>query len=310
LLSTSVKGDVRTGTHVYTLFAVREQKVEIIYLYIAVFIGFLALIIVILIYRNWKRSKEDIETVKVLYRQINHQNGVLEKALAELKESSHEKDRILRTVAHDLRNPIGGIASLTALMVDDDYTEDQKELINLVRETSVNSLELINEILEATNLSVIELNLAPAEISGLVSNSVELLRFKASEKGQQITLQTPSLPLELLISREKIWRVISNLISNAIKFSPQGGLINVNVKKIDNQVVVSVKDNGIGIPDDMKDQVFNMFTAAQRPGTSGEKSFGLGLSICRQIMEMHNGKIWFESQVNEGTTFYISLPII
>jgi two-component system sensor histidine kinase VicK len=95
-----------------------------------------------------------MQTVNILNQQINEQNLCLENALNDLNNSSQEKDRILRTVAHDLRNPIGGIASLNGtMMADDEYTEDQKELINLVKETSVNSLELINEILEATNIA-------------------------------------------------------------------------------------------------------------------------------------------------------------
>nr|WP_067058359.1 tetratricopeptide repeat-containing sensor histidine kinase [Mucilaginibacter sp. L294] len=286
-----------------------DNKLQIIYLYVTVFFAAMALIIIFLIYRNWKRSKKDVQTVNVLNRQINEQNKILEKALTELNTSSQEKDRILRTVAHDLRNPIGGIASLTAMMADDEYTEDQKELINLVKETSVNSLELINEILEATNLTSVELNLEQVEINSLVNNSVELLRFKAAEKGQKILLDTLDKQQELYISREKIWRVISNLISNAIKFSPTGGTIHVKVAEVNTKIIIAVKDNGIGIPDKLKDQVFNMFTSAQRPGTSGEKSFGLGLSICRQIMEKHHGRIWFESDTNIGTTFFISLPI-
>lgn len=286
-----------------------NNKLQLIYLYAVTTVAILAAIIIFLVFRNWKRSKKDVLTVNILNQQINEQNHVLENALNELNMSSQEKDRILRTVAHDLRNPIGGIASLTAMMADDDYTADQKELINLLKETSVNSLELINEILEATNLSSIKLNLEQVEINSLVNNSVELLRFKAAEKGQTILLETLDQQLELLISREKIWRVISNLISNAIKFSPSGESILVKVAQGDDDVVISVQDHGIGIPDKLKDQVFNMFTSAQRPGTEGEKSFGLGLSICRQIVEKHNGKIWFGSS-DKGTTFYVSLPII
>ena len=98
------------------------------------------------------------------------------------------------------------------------------------------------------------------------------------------------------------------MISNAIKFSPSGASIVVSIFEDDDQVVISVEDNGIGIPEKLRAQVFNMFTTAQRPGTAGEKSFGLGLSICQQIIENHHGKIWFESKVNTGTTFHISLP--
>ncbi len=286
-----------------------NNKIQRISLYVIVVFALMALIIILLVYRNWKRSKKDVLTVNLLNKQINEQNAVLEQALNELKINSQEKDRILRTVAHDLRNPIGGIASLTNLMADDEYTDEQRELINLVRETSYNSLELINEILEATNIASIELNLEQVEINSLANNSVELLRFKASEKDQQIIFEPLSQPQDLYISREKIWRVISNLISNAIKFSPAGTSIFVKIEKQTDDVVISVKDSGIGIPEKLKDQVFNMFTSAQRPGTAGEKSFGLGLSICKQIMEKSHGKIWFESNVKTGTTFYISLPL-
>jgi two-component system sensor histidine kinase VicK len=285
-----------------------NNKTQSTLLYVSIVIVIMALVILFLIFRNWRRSRRDIETVYQLNQQIKAQNADLEKALDELKVSSQEKDRILRTVAHDLRNPIGGIASLTSIMANEEYTEEQMELINLVKETSYNSLELINEILEATNISSIELNPELVEINSLVNNSVELLRFKASEKGQQIFFEPLNHPLELLISREKIWRVISNLISNAIKFSPTGAPIFVKVVKENEQAVISVMDNGIGIPDKLKDQVFNMFTTAQRPGTAGEKSFGLGLSICKQIIEKSHGKIWFDSS-KHGTIFFISLPL-
>ncbi|WP_214653081.1 tetratricopeptide repeat-containing sensor histidine kinase [Mucilaginibacter segetis] len=285
-----------------------NNKLQMIYVYVATLFAVMASLIIFLVYRNWRNSNKEVRTVNLLNEQINQKNTELESALTELKDSAREKDRILRTVAHDLRNPIGGIASLTAMMIDDDYTEEQKELITLVKETSFNSLELINEILEATNIASVPLNLERVEINSLVSNSVELLRFKAAEKGQTINLETLNTPQELYISREKIWRVISNLISNATKFSPSGATINVSVTEKDDEIIIAVKDYGIGIPEKLKDQIFNMFTTAQRPGTAGEKSFGLGLSICRQIMEKHKGNIWFESNAI-GTTFYISLPI-
>jgi len=286
-----------------------NNNIQRIYLVVSILFGLMALVIIFLVYRYWRRSKNDVKLMDQLNKQINEQNGNLEKALEELQQNGREKDRILRAVAHDLRNPIGGIASLTTIMAEEAYTDEQKEMINLVKETSYNSLELINEILEAANVTSIKLNPEPVEINALVNNSVELLRFKAAEKGQQIIFEPLQVPQELQISREKIWRVISNLISNAIKFSPTGAVVFVKVEKAADQIVISVKDNGIGIPEKMKDQVFNMFTSAQRPGTAGEKSFGLGLSICQQIMEKSGGAIWFKSR-NDGTTFYISLPLI
>ncbi|TWR26279.1 hypothetical protein FPZ42_11705 [Mucilaginibacter achroorhodeus] len=284
-------------------------KIQKIYLYVSIFIGLMALIIVFLVYRNFKRSRQEVKTINELNKQINQQNYHLEKALNELNTSSQEKDRILRAVAHDLRNPIGGIASLTTIMAEEEYNDEQKEMIKLVKETSLNSLELINEILEAANINSVELNPEPTEINGLLNNSVELLRFKAAEKGQEILFEPLDKQIELSVSREKIWRVVSNLITNAIKFSPTGATIQVKAAEFEHKIVIAVKDNGIGIPNNLKDQIFNMFTSAQRPGTAGEKSFGLGLSICKQIMEKHHGKIWFESDEANGTTFFISLPL-
>jgi two-component system sensor histidine kinase VicK len=285
-----------------------NNKVQLIYIYLAVICAVMAIIIVALVYRHWKKSKKDIDVVRDLNTRISSQKNDLEVTLDELKQSSQEKDRILRTVAHDLRNPIGGIASLTQVMMLEEFNNEQKELITLIKETSNNSLELINEILEVTNNGVTQLNTEMVDINSLLSKSVELLRFKAAEKSQKIKLELLTEPEELLISREKIWRVIGNLISNAIKFSAPGGTIAVKATANKNELKISVKDAGIGIPADVQDKVFNMFTEAKRPGTAGEKSFGLGLSISKQIIETHGGKIWFESDVKTGTTFYISLP--
>jgi len=285
-----------------------NNKIQGAFLYAAVVCVLMAFGIVFLVFRNWRRSKHDVEVVNNLNKQVNRQKASLEKTLEELKDSSLEKDRILRTVAHDLRNPIGGIASLTLAMEDDDFTPEQMELINLIKETSNNSLELINEILEITNNGVSKLNKELVDINSLLTKSVELLRFKAAEKEQHIILELLKYPEEILINREKIWRVISNLISNAIKFSRKGGIIKIAITDWEKEVEISIKDYGIGIPEDMKPMIFNMFTEAKRSGTAGEKSFGLGLSICKQIIENHGGKIWFESKANEGTTFFISLP--
>ena len=192
-------------------------------------------------------------------------------------------------------------------MLDDEYTDEQKQLINLVNGVSSNSLELINEILEATNSATERVNKELVEINELVNNSVEILSFKAAEKNQKIEVELLNKSHHLFINREKIWRVISNLISNAIKFSPDNTIIKVKVTNEKTCINIAVADDGIGIPDDIKDQVFNIFTDAKRPGTAGEKSFGLGLSICRQIIDKHNGKIWFDSNGDKGTVFYISL---
>lgn len=284
----------------------KNNEMQDIYLRVASVFAAMLLVILLLILLTWQRSKANIKKLAGLNHEINDKNHQLEHALEGLTISNQEKDRILHSVAHDLRNPIGGIASLTNAMDEDDFNEEQMEMIRLIKETSYNSLELINEILEATGNSPAELKKELVDINALVSNCIELLRFKAAEKHQQILIELLATPDELLISREKIWRVIINLVINAMKFSPAGTDIFVKLSDHGQEIEIAVKDNGIGIPDELKPRVFNSFTDARRPGTAGEKSFGLGLSICKQIIEGHDGRIWFESN-GEGTTFFIRL---
>ncbi|MFI5159115.1 MAG: histidine kinase dimerization/phospho-acceptor domain-containing protein, partial [Sphingobacteriales bacterium] len=233
-----------------------NSKLQRIYLDVAIVCAVMLLAIIFLVGRNYRRSKLDVATVIMLNRQINEQKAILEQALDELKCSSQEKDRILRAVAHDLRNPLGGIASLTSIMVEE--SEHDKELsdqLKLIKDTSTDTLELINEILEATNNSSSEMKKQWVDVNSMLTNSVDLLRFKAAEKHQQILIEGLDNMVELNINREKIWRVLSNLIVNAIKFSPVDEAIKVKAIQKHDSVIISIKDHGIGIPDNMKDKV-------------------------------------------------------
>ncbi|MFT3700854.1 MAG: HAMP domain-containing sensor histidine kinase [Agriterribacter sp.] len=141
----------------------------------------------------------------------------------------------------------------------------------------------------------------------LLQYCVALLKEKADEKNQQINLQTE--PLIINANRQKVWRVISNLVNNAIKFSPQNSAIDIAMERRPASVVISIEDAGIGIPENIKERMFTNDIEISRPGTSGEESHGLGLIISKTIMEEHKGKIWFESYVGKGTIFYVEFPV-
>jgi two-component system sensor histidine kinase VicK len=104
---------------------------------------------------------------------------------------------------------------------------------------------------------------------------------------------------------------LDNLLSNAVKFTPEGGQVLVSLRQQEaKKVVLQVSDNGVGIPNALQDSVFDKFTKANRQGTGGEITIGLGLFIAKQIVELHQGKIWLESREQEGTTFYVELPVV
>jgi signal transduction histidine kinase len=143
----------------------------------------------------------------------------------------------------------------------------------------------------------------------LVETAVQMLRHKALEKEQQLTVMTPGENLLVQGYPERLNRVVSNLLTNAIKFSPRQGSIRISLEKRGTEVLFSVADNGIGIPEHLKPEVFDRLTPARRKGTGGEPSFGLGLSICREIVEEHGGRIWFVSGDGSGTIFSVALPL-
>ncbi|OCX52483.1 hypothetical protein BEL04_13555 [Mucilaginibacter sp. PPCGB 2223] len=284
----------------------RQDSVKMIYLIGISIAGMLLLVIIVLINRNLKQSRKN-------YHIITLQNEQLQTTLAELERANKNYIRIMRVMAHDLRNPLSGMIGLATVLLDEDeFSEDSKHMLQLIETTGVHSIEMINELLKSgladENEAIAKQNL---DLKALLHDSVELLQFKANEKNQQIIFEADDQPVMTEVNHEKIWRVFNNLIVNAIKFSYENGVIKVGIKRNtnDRHILVWVADNGMGIPDKDKDSIFEMFTAAKKNGTNGEQPFGLGLSISKKIIEKHNGRIWFESEAGKGTIFYIELPV-
>jgi len=142
-----------------------------------------------------------------------------------------------------------------------------------------------------------------------VTKSVELMNYKALLKQQTIKTSMPAEPIFAVVYEDKIRRVINNILSNAIKFSHTNSTIEVTLEQKAQDVHISIKDTGIGIPEKNKPFVFDMFTDVKAAGTAGEMPNGLGLSISLQIARAHKGDIWFESKEGVGTTFHLVFPV-
>ena len=293
----------------YTLLS-KANDLKKGYLYILALFGVMAFAILLLIWYNWRNTKSNVAALTKLNKQIIFQNTQLGQTLDDLKQSNSDKDRILKVVAHDLRNPLGAIVSISSLLLDENnFTEEQKELGKMLKTLGLQSVEMISDLL-AANLSyrAEEMKMEPIEVSLLLQECLEQLKFKADEKDQKLELEIWE-DVKIVGDREKLSRVLSNLVVNAIKFSAPKATVKVKMELKDSKLEVAVQDHGIGIPDNLKDKIFDPFTEAKRSGTLGEQPFGLGLSISKQIIEAHGGKIWFESKENQGTTFYVELPV-
>ena len=289
----------------------KDNELSHIYLWISIVLVLMALTIIVSVYFYYRRGKQNIQSLMLLNQEVGEQKTKLEFAMSELEKSNAGKDRILKAVAHDLRNPIGGIAMLaTALLEDNNYDEEEEKVINMIEKSSRDALNLINDLLEI-NIREDSMNLKKqwVEVNDFVKQAAAMMRLSAAKKSQEIQLTLLPNPLKVNIDQEKIERVLSNLLSNAIKFSPKGEKVTIELQYKKNAVFIIVKDNGIGIPTELQGDLFNTFTGAMRKGTAGERSFGLGLSICKQIVEAHNGKIWIQSEPGKGTECFVELPL-
>lgn len=274
-------------------------------------VGLLSIIVIVLIIKNLRRSREHVHILKEKNKQIATQQQQLEKALSELENTAAEKDRIMKAVSHDMRSPVNSALALLEIFEStiDEPTKDQLEYIHLMRKSGEQALNLTKDLLEVVTLSSEKLEKEPTDITRELAERIKLLQFKASEKEQRIMYEAPANHITAHVNKEKLLRVVGNLVNNAIKFSPIAGEIKVRLKDEQRNFVIEVEDSGIGIPDNLKSKVFDLFSEAKRYGTLGEQPFGLGLSISKQITEAHGGKIWFESTEGKGTTFYVQIPV-
>jgi signal transduction histidine kinase len=193
---------------------------------------------------------------------------------------------------------------------DKTVSDKEKDWIRLIDTSGKRCLQLITELLD-TDFDVREQTLqkASVDVNALLQQTVQLLAYRANEKQQRLIATDAKLP-DIQADKEKLARVLDNLVVNAIKFSPQNATIELHAEMKPKELVISVHDTGVGIPPDMATLLFEPFVnSVRRKGTAGEQSFGLGLYICRQIVEAHNGRIWFESQPGKGSIFFIALPL-
>lgn len=282
----------------------KERYLDKLYLTVTVIVGLMAIVIGILTYFNYRRSKRNVIELTALNKEVNSQK-------IQLQQIVNEKDTILHIVAHDLRDPIGGINYLAHYIHERETDELLKKQLSVIEHTSQSSLALINELVELSDLTRHNgtWDKDVYDVNELVKTIVAMLEFKAKDKEQQLIVTYARTPVYICVHQEKLLRALCNIISNAIKFSRRQEIIFIAVDAEKDSVTISVKDNGIGIPEKMKPLVFSQFSDAKRRGTEGEKSYGLGLSVSKKIITEEGGRLWYESEENKGTIFYMEFPV-
>lgn len=223
--------------------------------------------------------------------------------------TDHEKQRAaLLAAAHDLRSPIASITMLGTILRADPALGKHQELIDKLSESCDYAQVLIQDILNAEQSPGETLALEAENIDALVDECIAPLTEQLEEKQLILSRQLYS-NLTVKVDRHKLKRAINNMLSNSIKFSHLGGTITLSTRAAPgDRVFLVVRDTGIGIPDHMREWIFDKFTKARRPGTAGEPTTGLGLYLTKTIIEAHGGTIEMESDGKTGTSFIVSLP--
>ncbi len=224
-----------------------------------------------------------------------------------------KKDSTLEILSHDLASPMNNLQGLTQLLAKhtESYGDTKlKEMLELMQETCKRGVELIRdfvavEFLESSN---VDLKKQRVDIVEKIRTVIDNYRQGEGVIPKVFQFSASRENIFLYADDTKFMQVLNNLISNAIKFTPDGGVITTRIEDQGETVLITVADNGIGIPEQLQAGLFEKFTRARRPGLKGEKSTGLGMSIIKTIVEWHGGKIWFKSKEGEGSTFFIQIP--
>lgn len=253
--------------------------------------------------------------VRIIFNKLQHAKAVINQQNEELRKTDKAKSEFIALVTHDLKTPIVPIASYSQMLIQERFgklSDTQKEKLKVII-SSVESLQnLISDLhdLHKADLGKLKINLESVDVNEIVQQSISAVLPLANRRGSILeNMTTPGL--EINADKQRMIQVVTNLIKNAIDFVPfEDGVIRIESQLQDNHIILSIIDNGMGIPNDKINNLFNRFCQLESSNNGGRSSSGLGLYICKTLVEQHGGKIWVESDVGKGTSMRISLPII
>ncbi len=280
-------------------------------LYIKQILAFSALIVTILLLITILYINK-IKTARKLEKVVADRTRILKENHRKLIESNHTKDKFYSIIAHDLKSPFNSLIGFSNLLNDDyaDFSDKERlQFISIIRNASEEMYELLENLLDWARNSSGDLEFKPIKLDlAQVTRQVMLLQEKnARIKDIRIVNDVPKNTFAIA-DENMIRTVVRNLVSNAIKFTGQGGQIVLHARQNDTKVIYAVQDNGVGISNENLKKLFTVHKKVRKKGTANEKGTGLGLLLCRDFVEINGGSLSIESEPGEGSTFSFSLP--
>jgi signal transduction histidine kinase len=242
-----------------------------------------------------------------LFREIENKSRQLEIA-------NKHKSEFLANMSHELRTPLNAIIGFSEVLQEKlfgDVNEKQEDYLNDIHSSGKHLLGLINDILDLSKVEAgrMELDLAKFDVASALSNAMTLVRERAQRHNVALKMTVDPALGEVTADERKVKQILVNLLTNAVKFTPDGGSIDVTARREQDAVVVAVRDTGIGIAPEDHAAVFEEFRQVGRDYTKKQEGTGLGLTLTKKFVELHGGRIWVESEPGKGSTFTFTIPI-
>jgi len=268
--------------------------------------------------KNDAFSDEQIALVSVIAEEaaIIVETSILNRRLAKTAEQlatlNRMKDEFVSTVSHEFKTPLTTISGFLTVMIEGDtgpLNTQQMKFLTIAKAASKRLSGLVSDLLDLSRLEGgAKMEMGPFDLARLMLDSVENHQPAAAEAGKTLTTEAPGIVPKALGDERWMQLVLDNLISNAVKFTHPGGRVRVRVQDKGEFVMVSVSDDGIGIPPEDREKVFERFYRAGNRSEVNAPGTGLGLAIAREVVDKHGGKIWLESELGKGTTFHFVVP--
>ncbi len=246
-----------------------------------------------------------------LFEEIEERAVELAVAYEELKESDRLKDELVQNVSHELRTPLTFVKGYVDLLLEGEMgviNAGQLEALTIVSTKADEITRLIEDIITLQRIDAGNLQLDQVSMTDFLKTAVASHQIVASQKGLHIIYKKPAFQAMVYMDKDRISQVVDNLIGNAMKFSPDGGTISVTITERSDDVLVTIKDEGIGVPKEKQRKIFERFYQVDGSARRRFGGTGIGLAIVKRIVDAHKGQIWVESEVGKGSVFYFTLP--
>jgi two-component system CheB/CheR fusion protein len=253
---------------------------------------------------------ERVVGIIVIYRNVTEQK----RAEAKTEEAVRRRDQFLAMLSHELRNPLGAVVTATGLLRSGSPSakKDPDRLLDVLERQSQQMARLLDDLLEASRVTQnkIELRKTIVDLRIVIRDTVDALRSQVDARALALNIEVPDEPLYVLGDPARLQQIHANLLNNAAKYTPRGGKISIEAKRLDGHALVQVRDNGVGIPKEMLDSVFELFVQSNRSLERAAGGLGVGLTLVRSLVAMHGGEVSAKSDgEGKGSDFTMKMPL-